>query len=251
MIWRVIMILSFAILKGGTGKTTFNVNIAAALAAKKKRILIVDCDPQKNASLYLGVDEADISIYDVIKKDHNISNAIIKHSQYVHIIPGSSELSLLNLDDKSFHYDSLKDHLNIVSNDYDVIFIDAAPGITKINASVFKAIDEYIIPIIPGALSLSGLKELEYNIELIRGSILKPLGIVLNKFNARRNIDIHIYKELHQHYPIFKTFIRQNIRFEEAAASGMPVIEYDPKCNGSIDIVKLASEVLKRVKKYL
>ena len=108
------MILSFAILKGGTGKTTMNINIAAALATKNIRCLIVDCDPQINASVYLGIDEADISVLDILTNKAYIKDTIIAKSKYLHVIPGSYELSILNLDNKKFHYDILRDQLNIL-----------------------------------------------------------------------------------------------------------------------------------------
>jgi chromosome partitioning protein len=243
------MIFSFAVLKGGVGKSTLNINVAYGLATMKKKVLLVDADPQSNVAIYLDT-SAKSTFANVLHKEKIESDDIIRINKSFHVIPGSHELSIFNIQQKRLPFKIVADILQPLRKKYDVIIIDIAPGITSINASVLSALDCYAVPMIPGALSLQGLKDFEYQIKVIRGQPMKPMGVVFNRFDPRRNIDRTTRKILHNDYNIFHSFIRQNVKFEEAAASGKPIIEYDPKSNGAIDIMKLTEELRKKLNKY-
>jgi chromosome partitioning protein len=245
------MILSFAILKGGDGKTMFNTNIAAALAMKKFKVLLIDCDAQANASMHLGITEAENTIYELLKNKADFDDSIIELSRNFHLIPASINLNVFNLDNKGIGINDFKNTIQPLESIYDIIIIDISPGVSMLNASVYNSVDQFIIPVTPGVLSLKGLNDFKYHLEIIRNKPFKPLGVAFNRFDPRRNLDSFVWKEMRKNYSVFNTAIRQNIKLMEAVAAGKSIFDYDPKCNGSIDLMKLAKEVVKRVKKYL
>lgn len=242
------MILSYAIVKGGTGKTFLTVNTAAAIAKMNKKVLIVDSDMQCNASIHLGIYEPEKSLYDVLIEDCSTEEAILPYNSNLHIIPAAYELALFNLQRKKLTAEKLIEVLEPLKKNYDYIFIDVNPILTILNVNAYLALDKYVIPCLPGGMALKGCRDIIDTIDSIRSDHLKTVGVIFNQFNPQRKMDQYVSEMLRNEYPVFKNYIRQNVRIEEAAAAGKTIFDYDPKCNGSIDVMSVTKELLKILK---
>jgi len=248
-------VISIVNQKGGTGKTTTAINLGAALASIGKFVLLVDFDPQGNASSGLGVKaEGDKkSIYDVIIDE--VSPVDITQStsiQGLNVIPASQDLSganieLVDVDNREFR---LKEALLEIRNDYDFILIDCPPSLGLLTLNCLVASDEVLIPVQCEYYALEGLGQLLNTIELVKTNLqpdLKVLGALLTMYHKRIKLSTEVVEQVKQHFPykVFDTVIPRNIDLAEAPSFGTSIIEHAKRSSGSKAYRKLAVEFLK------
>lgn len=247
--------ISVANQKGGVGKTTTAVNLSACLAEQKKKILMVDIDPQGNGTSGFGVDkdEVEYSIYDVLINGVDIESAIIKTDyKNLDICPSNIQLSgaeieLSELENREF---ILKRALEKVKNNYDFIIIDCPPSLSLLTVNAFAASDSVLIPIQCEYYALEGLSQLMHTIKLIRKGINPDLeleGALMTMFDSRTNLSIEVVEEVKKALPhkVCKTVIPRNVRLSEAPSFGVPVIEHDSSSRGAYCYRELAKEIIK------
>jgi chromosome partitioning protein len=242
--------------KGGVGKTTTAINLAACLANEGKNTLLIDLDPQGNATSGLGFDKNDLerTSYDVVIGDCTVYDAIV-HTNYkkLDLIPSNvdlagAEVELADAETKQF---LLKVQIRTLKEEYDFIIIDCPPSLGLLTVNALTAADTALVPIQCEYFALEGLSQLIQTVDMIREALnpeLKIEGIVFTMFdirtrlandvvnNVRDNLQLHVYK----------TAIPRNVRLAEAPSYGMPIIEYDYRCSGSRAYRKFAKEVMKR-----
>ena len=250
-------VIAIANQKGGVGKTTTAINLAAAFAQKKKRTLLIDLDPQANSTMtFFALEEVSHSVYDVLA-DHQLPFAeIIKPTKCANLCLVPSKISLAKLEanlvgqfDAPFR---LKDVLTPVRKDFDMILIDTPPtlGIMTVNALV--AATHLLVPIQAGYYALEGTDDLLETLERVRARPnpdLQLLGIVITLFDKRTNLARDIQKQVNQVFgeKVFKTVIGKNVRLEESPAYKETIFTYAPDSSGAEEYGKLAKEVLHRV----
>ena len=251
-------VIAVANQKGGVGKTTTTINLATALAAVGKRILVLDLDPQGNASTGLGVDQADrqTNAYHVMIGEASIETAILDTQ-----IPGLSlvssgvdlsgaEIELIEVTNRLFR---LKSALTSVITMYDFIFIDCPPALGLLTVNALNAAHAVLVPMQCEFFALEGLSHLVRTIERIKTSyneMLEIQGIVLTMFDSRNNLSDAVASDVRDFFGaiVYETVIPRNVRISEAPSYGKPVLLYDVGCAGSQAYIHLASEVLKREK---
>lgn len=247
------MIISIVNQKGGVGKTTTAVNLAAYLAKMNKRVLLVDLDAQANATSVLGNEKKDFySIYDVLTSNDLIHKAIMntKIDGY-HIIPSHPSLAgaaieLVNQENREY---KLEAALKSVKEVYDYIFIDCPPSLCLLTINGLVASDKVLIPVQSEYYALEGLGQLLNTIGLVQGN-LKPdldiLGAVITMFDMRNRLSRDVLDELYQYFPgkIFRSVIPRSIRLAEAPSFGKTVVEYEPDSKGAKAYERLAREIL-------
>jgi chromosome partitioning protein len=240
--------------KGGVGKTTTTVNLAAYLATFGKKILLIDIDAQSNASVGLGVDRSQIKqcLYDVIIDGVPAAEVIIKSSiANLDILPSTpklagAEVELVSLDNRE---KKLKEALAPIKDNYDIIVIDCPPSLSLLTVNALTAVDEVIIPIQCEYYALEGISQLTHTLELVRESLnpqLKIRGIVLTMFDPRTLLSSQVAEEARKYFgsKVFKTMIPRNVRLAEAPSFGQPIIFYDPGSKGAEAYENLCREVL-------
>lgn len=251
-------VIAIANQKGGVGKTTTAINLGACLGEKNKKVLLIDTDPQENATSGVGVKNSDVeySAYDFIIG--NISaNKIIKKTEFknLYICPGDinlagADLELANEKNREF---KMKTALDKIKDDYDYIIIDCPPSLGLVTLNAFTACDSVIMPIQCEYYALEGLSQLTKTIKRVKKSLNKNLsieGVLLTMFDGRTNLSVQVVEEVKKYFTsiVFDTIIPRNVRLSEAPSFGMPIIAYDKNSKGAKCYKKLADEIIKKNK---
>ncbi|MEJ2121655.1 MAG: ParA family protein [Alphaproteobacteria bacterium] len=249
-------ILSVANQKGGVGKTTTAVNLGTALAAVGRKVLIIDLDPQANATTGLGLihGEAELTSYDIVIDDVRLEEAIVNT-----LVPGlwivptsvhlsAAEIELVGVEDREY---VLRDKIVGYTDDFDYVLIDCPPALGLLTINALVASDAVLVPLQCEYYALEGMSHLVRTIERVRGNLnphLELQGVVLTMFDRRNNLCDMVAEDVRDVFgeKVYQTVIPRNVRVSEAPSHGKPVLLYDLNCAGSQAYAHLASEVLKR-----
>lgn len=249
-------IFAIANQKGGVGKTTTTINLAASLARMKKNILLVDMDPQGNATVGSGVEKKDleITIYDVLTGRRGFSATMLKTAEAgFDLLPANSDLTaaeveLLEIERREYR---LQEILSAIRADYDYILIDCPPSLNMLTINALVAADSVLIPMQCEYYALEGLSALSETITAISGSLnpeLKIEGILRTMFDSRNKLTTEVSQQLSEYFgeTVYRTIIPRNIRLAEAPSYGLPAIVYDKNSRGALAYIALAGEILRR-----
>ncbi len=257
---RVPRILAIANQKGGVGKTTTAINLATALAAVGKRVLLVDLDPQGNASTGLGVRRAGIraSSYDVIFGDCQTEEAAVEtRVPRLSVVPSSihlsgAEIELVTAENREYRLrEALRRPLP-----YDYVVVDCPPSLNLLTLNALVAVDSVVVPLQCEFYALEGLSHLVKTIERVRqhfNPVLDIHGVVLTMYDQRNNLSAMVAEDVRKFFgdKVYETVIPRNVRLSEAPSYGLPAIVYDMRCPGARAYISLAGEILKRERKIL
>ncbi len=249
-----VKVIAIANQKGGVGKTTTAVNLAACLAALDRKVLLVDSDPQGNATSGLGFDKRDIKqcIYDTLINDVSMQD-VLKHTAYknLDVIPATiqlagAEIELVSLMNREGR---MKNSLERVKHNYDYVIIDCPPSLGLLTINALTAASSVIIPIQCEFYALEGVTMLMNTIQLVQRNLnpaLKLEGVLMTMFDSRTNLSTEVVEEVKKYFKtkMYQTIIPRNVRLSEAPSHGQPVIDYDSKSKGAQVYMELAQEVV-------
>lgn len=249
-------IIALANQKGGVGKTTTTINLAASLAALEKKVLVVDADPQANASSGLGIDikKANKTIYECLIGSASAKDAIVDTDiERLYVLPShinlvGAELEMLNVDNREKQMTSV---LAALKDDYDFILIDCSPSLGLITVNALTAADSIIIPVQCEYFALEGISKLLNTIKIIKSKLNPKLeieGFLLTMYDARLRLANQIYEEVKNHFQdlVFKTVIQRNVKLSESQSFAQPVLVYDATSKGSVNHMQLAQELIEK-----
>lgn len=249
-------VITIANQKGGVGKTTTSINLAASLAILEKKVLLIDCDPQANASSGVGidVDEVEYSTYDCLVNDISPKECIVEtDTPNLHLLPShidlvGAEVELINTWQREY---VIKRFVDQIKDEYDYVFIDCLPSLGLITVNAITAADSVLIPVQCEFFALEGLGKLLNTIKLVKKQLNKTLeieGILLSMYDKRLRLANEVVSEIQEHFKdqVFDTIIHRNARLGESPNFGKPVALYDATSKGAINFFNLAKEVLIR-----
>lgn len=250
-------VIAFANQKGGVGKTTSAINIAAGVGILGKKVLLLDCDPQGNASSGCGIRRNQIgaTTYDVLIGRAKASDAIIKTEfKNLSVLPASmplaaAEVELAELDDRAVR---LKNALDEIKNEFDYVFIDCPPSLGMLTINALTASDGVIVPMQAEYFALEGLSQILMTVKQVKklyNPALSLTGIVVTMYNGRLNLSTQVLAELKKHYAdkLFRTPVARNVRLCEAPSYGMPIQYYDKYAKGGAAYDEIAEELIERI----
>lgn len=253
-------VIAVANQKGGVGKTTTAINLGAALAEKDQRVLIIDFDPQGNASTGLGIDKEDreITTYDVLVDDMSADSAILKtNTPNLWLLPATGDLSSADVDMTEEPHRLLRLKLGLERDDfsnanYDLVFIDCPPSLSVLTLNAFAAADSVLVPLQAEFFALEGLTQLILTVRQIRENLNPTLhisSVVLTMMDSRNRLSAQVEADAREHLGdlVFQTIIPRNVRLSEAPSFGIPAIEYDTNSRGAEAYRALAGEFLEKL----
>lgn len=251
-------VISIVNQKGGVGKTTTAVNLGSFLAAKRKKVLILDLDPQGNATSGYGFDKMELenTVYDLLVNEENIEN-VIQHTNVKNVDMCPTNINLAGAEVELVSAISretiLKRAIEPIVDDYDYIIIDCPPSLGLLTINALSACEGVIVPIQGEYYALEGLTQLIDTINMIKkklNPVVGILGVVITMFDSRTQLTKQVVEEVEKYFgdKVFKTHIPRNVRLAEAPSHGKTIGDYDPKSKGAIAYQALAQEVIKRTK---
>ncbi len=239
--------------KGGVGKTTSTINLAAALIELGKKILVVDMDPQGNATTGLGIDRADINkcMYSVLVEEIDITEAVVNRSENLDVIASTidlagAEVNLVNMVRREYRF---KEKLKKIKKKYDYILVDCPPSLGLITLNALVAADSTIIPVQCEYYALEGLTQLLNTVRIVQQQLNKKLkieGVLLTMLDGRTNLGLEVVKEVKTYFKekVYATVIPRNVQLAESPSFGQHIIEYAPQSRGAVVYRNLAKEVI-------
>lgn len=249
-------IIAVANQKGGVGKTTTSTNLSACLAEKGKKVLLVDIDPQGNATSGVGIDKNDLenTVYDMIIGECSIDECLIKEAlENLDVLPSNvnlsgAEIDLIGIDDREF---ILKKNIDKIKDNYEYIIIDCPPSLNMLTVNAMTTANTVLVPIQCEYYALEGLSQLLHTINLVKERLnpeLEMEGVVFTMYDARTNLSLEVVENVKNNLKqsIYKTIIPRNVRLAEAPSHGLPINLYDDKSVGAESYRLLADEVIER-----